>query len=467
MGLNLKEYTDETEYVNTYNHNYAQIDGIEKDSLFDGFVKSLARISGIDRELVLLDLKRYLMHNYEYNPVHLKKKWSNIFLPLVYVFYLLLNVSPKREKPALVLIDYWQPTLRETLYGEELVSRLEKNHGALYFSVKGYKKVRLTHLIRSFPCMFRSFISAGKIAREHGVDLTRYVGFFYSNCLSGWALKEDLSPRLIISANDNGFPLVKGKAAGASIMLIQNGGRCYMSDSTYAYADHYISMGGKKLNSERLKMGCLFRNVHYYGSIRLYNYLKSRGTIKKEKPLYDVLFIEGFDLENYAKMIETFYSRENEVEVIKMINGLAAKGDMKVAYQFKGDKNIENIKALGLFSDNITYITKKKKSVYETILESAVILSTFSTASLEAMAFPEKKIGFINLSSNAYTVYEYGDLNIEYRRGSMSLADFVADLRGRKIDYSDYLVQNPGYVEDIVILTGKILEKPSNPSLSD
>ena len=290
---------------------------------------------------------------------------------------------------------------------------------------------------------------------------------FFSNYLSGLKIGKECQPRLVISGNDNGFSRIKAKSAGADIVLIQNGIRPPVGDSAFSYADHYFSMAAKKITDLRMGTGCIFKNVYFFGSLRLYNFLRSgQGVSRNGQILYDFLFVQAFEIP-YApdeKFYGNFYSTNNEIKLIKEVNKLASCGELKIAFQFRGKSTLEELKKLGLFSERITYIINKQQSVYASVLASDVVMSPISTLSLEAMAL-NKKVFFVNLSGNPEIFQDYKDLGVEYKKpegfdasgDKTYLGDCINEVRKQSKDYKPYIFQNPEYVRDFAAVIDIIL----------
>ena len=453
MRLDLKPYTNPVEYPEIFDHNFRQIDAIQDDPFFSDFVTELSKTSGVSYNVVLIDVKRYIMHSFEYSPEKLRRKVQNIFLLPAFCVYLLAHISLKKADKSEVLIDNFHPDLLSTLYGEELVSSVKRRYNCICAPFTGFGGISPGDFLRSLPYIVKCFFKCKVISKEHGVDLRNYLCLFFFHYLTGLKLK-GIGLKLVISGNDNGFPVIKARSAGIKIILIQNGSRSLLSDSSFCYCDHYVSMCEEKLISCRRLTGCVFLNVHMFGSIRMYNFLKSIKDTTDIEPIYDILFVDAWSLMNGDDLnytcFERYYSINAEIKLIKLVNEIASKG-LKVAYHCREDDlKIKQLRRLGIFSENVHYIKKSDESVYSAVLRSKIILSCNSTVDLEAMALG-RKVCFANLSGNRYINYPYKDLDIEYtpERG-ISLFDYIGRIEKQDKDYSGYIRQNPRYVDDLL-----------------
>jgi hypothetical protein len=465
MVLNLTPYTGPDEFAERFDHNLKEISGIEDDELFKNFSHFLSEFSGIDDEIVLLDIKRHLMNNYEYRPHELDPKLSNMLLIPYVLLSLLGHLSLKKKELIDVLIDDICPEAIETFYGRELVSGIEKDHILLFASLRRFRKSRITHIARFMPGYLRCYLMCRRITKKHGVDLRRYLSLFFLSFIYGLALREDHNPKLVVSGDDNGISVIKAKAAGCKILLIQNGLRGYTSDGTFKYCDHYIAMGGKKVTDIRKHLGCVFKNTYYFGSLRLHNFLMSKEAVGAGNIVYDMLFVDsGFLLQdgkpNYDGYFKKFYPLDAELELIKRIKNLAETCDLKIAHHCReNEKAIEDLKKLGLFSEKITYLLKKNESVYEASLSSGLVASAFSTVGLEAMAL-HRTVVFINLSGNKYVNYLFRDLGIEYtEKNKTPLVEYLNVVRMQEKNYGEYITQNSNYVYDLIAIVKKELSQ--------
>jgi len=296
--------------------------------------------------------------------------------------------------------------------------------------------------------MFSALRCGRSITARHNIDVTSYIIRFFNEFLAGSSIKKYLRPKMIISGNDNGCPVIKSKAAAPEILLIQNGERNYSSDSSFKYSDYYVSMGTGKYVEARQKTGNIFKNVLPYGSLRLHNFVKaSSGDPRKSSRLYDIVWISNWNLVKHADIYRSFYPIEAEYSAIRLINQISSL--YNVAYYGRYQGETEDLKKLGLFSENVAYIRREDKSVYESIQESEIVLSTGSTVNLEAMALG-KKVGFVNLSGNPYINYTYKDLSIEYNNvSSIPFADFISGIRARTSRYEEFISQNTDFVRDL------------------
>jgi hypothetical protein len=454
----LKKYTIPQEYEDIYNYNFSVINELVKNLYFNDTINLLVKISNIDREIIVLDLQRYLMIKNEYAPHCIKKSKFKCFYFLIFVLKLLKRTfvydSIKKNNKDIVL-DKWYKNALKSFYGEKFIDDISLSKKIISLDLENIR-ISFYVFFKYIKDICELAIIVRKLEKILNISLMHYVYIFFLKFLTGKTLKTKISPKLIISGNDNGFSNIFGKALCDSILLIQNGVRPICSDSTYKYSDYYVMTGTNKEIRAREKMGCVFKNIYPYGSIRLASYLEEKKECLDAK--YDVLFV-GTSIITFEKDNEyySYFSIESEKYLLKFLNEYAKTIDKKIAYHCRFRQELDIIKKLGLISDKITYITGEEESVYNTLEKSKLILSLISTVCIEAMAL-NKKVGFVNFSRNNCYNKLFEDLNIEYtHKNRESFDEFVNRLLKNKIDYSDYVVQELDYIDKLKdIINNKI-----------
>jgi hypothetical protein len=454
----LKKYTVSQEYEDIYNYNFSVINRLTENSYFNDIINFMSQISNLDREVLVLDLQRYLMINNEYKRYSIEKK----SFKYLYLILFLLKLFYKSFKPDFlskdnnyIMIDKWYDNSLNNFYGEKFIKDISTDHKVTFFTVK-HTYIKFTFLLKHVKDIFKTMVEIKKLEEILNISLLHYVYSFFAQFLTGKSLRLKISPKLIISGDDNGFPVILGKALGASLLFIQNGVRPFCSDSTYKYADHYVMIGTNREIIARKNMGCVFKNVYPYGSVRLASYLAQEKKITDIK--YDILFI-GTSIITFNKNNEyyAYFSVESECDLLKFLNEYALKSNKKIAYHCRFRQELDTIKKLGLMSDKISYIVGEEESVYKTIDKSHLILSLISTVCVEAMAL-NKKVGFVNFSGNNCYNQVFKDLNIEYTHESKETFDeFIDRLLKTNINYYDYVVQEKNYMNKIKDVVNKIL----------
>ena len=452
--MNFKYYTNSNDYENIYDHNFNTVNSINEDKLYTDLIKHLGKTTGLDRHLIMIDLKRYLMMCSEYYTKHFSYNPLYYFLVPYFMVYMLMKKFKKCTELAEIIIDEWSPGCLNAFYGEELLNELSVRHKCLY--IKDYRNLGTSNIFSGFRYllpMLKSMHLAGKIRKRYSIDLRRYVFTFFRDFLTGQTLKKNTKPKWFISGNDNGFAFIIAKAAGAKLMLIQNAKRLIISDSSFKYADCFISLeGATKLTLALKHTGSDFKKIYYLGSLRLYYVLKKNPFPDNIHNNYDILWVSTFPPRTWndgpwAKM----YPMEADMRAIRLLNRLAENNtDLRIVYQCASENEIEELEELGLRSQHILYLPREGLNVYNTILQSSLVLSGWSTTCTEAMKIG-KKVGFHNLSGNKYINYGYETLAIEYNLDSMwSFEDFLKNITEQKRDYGDFAVQSPTLVSDIV-----------------
>jgi hypothetical protein len=414
-------------------------------------VQYLSDSTQIDFEIILLDLKHYILFMQEYFPYNIQRKWIHL-VALPYFFINALSKIHWGEKESIteIIIDDWYKNSTDSFYGRELVTRLSSNWRTFVVNIQSLTEIDLKTFMRIIPPFVLSFINATHILKVHGMDLRRYTYTFYKNVMEGNAIKKHYKAKLVISGNDNGMSIIKAKAAGADILLIHNGVRIpYCSHFCFKYADYNISMENMHILQARINQGCKFINYYLLGSVRLHNFLRQNSDV--DLPLiYDVLWVSTCGLCDYDSKMNGYYLSTDEHKAIRIFNQFVDESSIRAAYQCRYPNEIDDLRKLGLFNNNIVYIERKGEGVYQSVAQSKVVLSSFSTVCLEAMAMGNK-VGFVNLSGNKYINLIYKDLAIEYTgEGNLSFVDFYNEIRDREIDYTNYIKQSASYVNELI-----------------
>lgn len=460
MKIELVDYTLPKEYGKSFEANIIRINEISNDENLIKLVNILNDSTKIEKEIIFLDLKRFLMVFDEFRKKRLYRWYWNylilfvIFLKLIIRMFKKFNLSKSD-----VIIDDWSIGVIENFYGKEFITRIKNLFSC---SVLDFGKIFKINIIDSIKCskgFIASYFYSLYLSSIYKKNIAYYVCWFFADYLSGLWIKKNLKPKIVVSGNDNGPNLIRTKAAGAKIILIQNGNRPPLSDSCFLYADCYFSMYGEKTNKMRIDMTkCLFKKAYSFGSIRFHNYYKKQA---ESKCYYDILYISTLsqNSSDYDNIYGHHYPLKSEYEAIRLFNdNIAKKNKYKIAYYCRYYEEEADLKSKGLYCDYIEYIPYEPGNVYNFIAKSEIISSSCSTACLEAMSLG-KKIVLINLSENNYLNYYYKDLEIEYNNNiTISLDKFFEEIKNREFNYKDYIVQNPKYIDDVIICIAQILD---------
>lgn len=451
--LFLKKYTGPRNYEKEFWYNLKEIDNISNIVAYQKLVKILVKISNVEFDVAMLDLKRYIMVKHEYKPESLKFNWRNIMLPFVLVLKWLIfyftqqKITIKKQ----IIID----VLCEgapSFYGNEIIKALQQKYLTLITNINKVKVVcGLLDFIKVFFSYIEALIYSAIRFKDLSIDLSKYLYEVYMLILKAKGFKSKISPNIIISENDNGASSFFIKACGAFIILIQNGLRGYSADSCFKYSDVLFSMGGDTQAKMRIKMGCLFLKQYFFGSLQLHNYLvQKKLDIKND---IDVLWVSGgnlFSVEFFDKEFDIKDTRK----AISLINEYAKNSGLVVAYLCKQENEVNDLKKLSLWSENIQYIERKNYNSYDVLHRSRLVLSSGSTMSLEALTIG-KTIGLINWSNNITNNALFGEMECVFLGGSLnSFNDFLNHLlKHGNINRID-INQNQEYSKDFL----KIIE---------
>ena len=460
----MKEYTKPCQFKAIFDHNYYIIDKIEENEKVRSFVQYLADSAQINFEIVLRDLKNYILVAQQYYPHYVKRTLVNmLFLPYFFVNALKSLSLKKDNGKKEIIIDDWFENSTEGFYGPELVSRLRSLWDILFLNFNSIKEIDFKVFISTIPMFMYSFLWAFRAGRKNRIDLRRYTCSFYTKVMKGKTIAKHFQPKLVISGNDNGLFIITAKAAGADVLFIDNGLRWpYFSEFCFKYADYNVSLEAEYVFKTRTSQGCYFKNNYTLGSLRLYNYLHQINSADLPV-LHDVLWISTYTgICNYDSPLNGYYLATDEQKAIKVFNDIINKRSLKAAYQCRYADEIKDLTRLGLFKEKVTYVEIGTKSVYQSIVESKIVLTSWSTACHEAMALG-KRVGFINLSGNEYINFIYKDLAIEYTgKDGCSIEDFFESINTRELNYNNFIQQSPRYVDELIsIITKAITEKES------
>jgi len=465
MRLYLKKHKFVKTYSSIYNHNLKEVNSIESKPFFNSLIKKLSKFSEISDEVIYLDLKRYLMGSTE--SLFDTKLETSLIHHFIYPAFLLSClkrlISPyrkqNRDKTDIIIDDHHNGGMIKGFYGAEFLFKIRSSFKYKIFNSQKPMKISLKDLIFSIMNFYKSLKISRNILKFHKIDLRKYIFNFFLLFLSGNYIRKKNKPNLIISAYDNGFPMIFGKATGADIMLIQNGKRSIRSEASFIYADYYISMGEHKngFNMKNLT-GCVFKNIFIYGSLRLYNAYKKYNLNNIEKE-FDILWISNL----HSRINNKFFPLSYAYKATSLIYELADSGKYTIGYQTRKsfeEKNsfkaeINQLKKLGLYSEKIHYIDGNKQNVYISLMKSDLILSVGSTVIEEALGIG-KKVGFVNKSGNEYLNYNFKCLNNEYNsKSNISFNHFVDELMARE-DLKKFNYQNFNYIDDLILIIAKI-----------
>lgn len=466
--MNLKGYCGSGNYKEVFDYNFKNVDSIENCKIFRYLVSVLAKMTKINSSIIFLEIKKYIMDCQEYYPDRInieEEKEDSLTFYLRNYYYLITHqfknskkIKDNEEKGASIIIDDFYSSSLSHFYGEDLVENLKKSkYNVLIKKWNRLVSVNIIILVKSFFGYVTSAYFILRIKKKHKIALKSFFLGFITSYFTGLTIKKKYRPKVIISGNDNGFDIIKAKSAQAEIVLIQNGLRGVLSDSSYKYSDYYFSITGNKGNLVREETGCNLGEIYSFGSIRLHHFLKGKDVVL-ETVKYDILYIDWGNLKDTDNIFSNYYDIREEYKIIKLLNQLAEKSNYKIAYHCRYEEEVTDLKELGLFSEKIVYLKNKDVKVYDAIIKSSVVLSSGSTVSVEAMAL-NKKVGFINFSGNVYLNYLFRDLNkelVECKIGSF--VDYLEKVSSEEVDYSAYINQNANYILDFISVINKIME---------
>jgi hypothetical protein len=432
----------------------------------------LSIISGIKRQVIFIDLKKFIAEQLEYyaaktSPTSFvceKIKGLNVLVKVSNMVKIFLKIimakKPDGSRPVDVLVDEWSPGVLDNFYGAEFFALLKRDFQYQTVSLSSkipLGKLRILKYALYFPFIYPFALW---LSKKHDINLWLYLMSFFTRMLWGFSLKDIYKPKIIISGNDNNFPSITGMAAGCKIYLIQNSEMCPCSVYSFRYADILFSMG----NLEKMDLieptGCCFKQIKPLGSIRLHNSLRNKNNDKDVK-LHDVLWISDLEIENDEcdGIFSKYYPITAEYEAIKLLNFLAINTDLRIAYKCRTDEEKTFLSIREMLSDRIRVIGRSEENTYETICKAGLILSAHSSVIVEAMGMG-KKCGYVNLSGNKYINYGVRNLNLEFTSNSgEGFISYVNKITNSTPDYKGLYRQDEKYIESMFNIIKQELKK--------
>jgi hypothetical protein len=445
---------DPAQFPPTFDANFAAVDALSKEARCALFFDRLSDITGIERDIIVLECKRYLMVTVFTAPERVQR--GGQFLAVVrfgvrVIADFVWGIYHGRPHPSVTLyIDDWSPGVPEEFYGTELVGRLYAAQSVSVCDWSLLRGIRMGDLPRLLTGFFRLLPFQRAYFRQTGVSLYDFSMRALCSAFEGRFINPNHLHGVVVSGNDNGFNVLKAKAAHLRVILVQNGLRGYIPDSSFKYADVYVAMGARQIVRAQQDVGVRWGKTYFWGSLRLAHYM---ATVRPAQPvLYDIAWISNWPINLDPSLCKGYYKAEYERDAIVLLLELANSSSLNIVYHCRYAKEIEDLKYAGLYSPRITYVTRSEQSVYAIVEQSRIIVSTGSTVNLEAMALG-KKVCFVNLSPNGHLIKQFSALDREYVRGSSrSFADFIKDIDGRPARYDDYVFQSPRMVDDLAAL---------------
>jgi hypothetical protein len=463
LRLLLIPYTVPSEYPSRYKYNFDQVSQLDKLSSIQILVDFLSKTGKIDSSVILMELKRSVMINNEYGrvletinnrlaPTEVKKfskslPWLGKILKNMkrFKFFKFL----RKKHGADIMVDDWSDGVVEGFYGARFLHDLKERYNVAVHPFHISISMFFFDLVLFLPALVHVQVLLKKVQKETGFHLNQFVRSFFLQVLSGKYIRATRKPKLVISGNDNGFPVIMGKAAGAQVMLIQNAKKGVFSDASFKYADYFIGMGDLTRTNVLKETGCLFQNYYPLGSIRLNNSLSDYNNENGDHE-YDILWISDLELtEDSEAVFGQYYSMKHEIEAIRLLNRFAKDSDLRIAYKCRREGEMDQLKEMELLEKNITYIGRKEKNTYHCVMRAGLVLSTLSSVVVEALILG-KKAGYVNCSGNRVLNSDVSEYKIEYFPGeSEDFASFVTKIQGTTISEGGFVRKNGDYFGEL------------------
>lgn len=426
LGTALRAYTTPAEFPALFRHNLEVVRTAGERPAVLALADALADAGGVERDDVLIDLERWLLVAHEYYPDQLRRRRGLAALALAALIALAAKSLPRarRVEHADVLVDDWDPGSAGTFYGADVLSALGTPHLVDVTAFRAVDARDLAQLAPRWPHLARL---ARRVSREEGIGFERYLLRFGAAVLGGKALRRRTQARTVVSGNDNGFPTLLARAAGLRVVLIQNGLRGLLSDSAFVSADVLLALGAEPLQEVRRATGCRFGTVIELGGLRLAHHLRAGGA--PDPPTFDVLFVSSLEpAAPFDARHGHYYPMSAEHRAIRLYAALAQSTDLRLAYYPRMDAESDELQRLGISLEGIDLLDRRPRGVYAAMQQARVVLSSISTATVEALAM-NTPAGFVNLSGNPAILEPFATAGLECTADDADeLARFVEHL---------------------------------------
>lgn len=433
----LQPYGDVADYPDALAHNIALISEMCRRPAIARYVRALARATGVEAAVVERDLQRHVLVAHESAPESLRRRQLTLIRTLGDLAHAALKRGPA-VADCDVLLDLWYKGAADSFYGSALLEALTHEGTVAKAPVNERGLLSLWVLPWCLGILGRALREVRAVRVAEGLDLTRHLQGFLGRVGRGRSLRGRV--RVIVSGNDNGFPAVLAAAAGSAVVLIQNGLRPYVTDSAFLTADEYISMGGEQCLQTKRELRSRFGNVVEAGSLRLHNFLHS-AVSPVGKPLYDILYVSCHQKgPEFDRMFHN-YSMEHERAAIAAIAAVAEAEDLRVAFYPREQDEIEALRNASVLPEAVEVVRRDAQTVYAAAAQARVVLSSFSTVSLEAWGLGRPG-AYLNLSGNRRLVPVASEDRLEHTDADpASLASFLRSLMNRRFTKYAYLKQ--------------------------
>lgn len=442
----LRPYTENTSYPEIFSHNFREVDGIARHESIDYLLRCLSSRLEIPFEIMLIECKRYIMTSHEYHPQKISSGLPYaVFAAARFCAAMIFSVFqtglPARTT---LIIDDWSPGVGANFYGEELIAVLRARTSVAVAHGRQLLHVSFSRLMSCLDIYARAWLIGRRVPKETGIGMTGFINYVVRAAAAGLTLRDGAMPSVILSGNDNGFPVILAAASGAKLALVQNARKTLFSDASFKYADIFFAMADIDRLDITARTGCVLRSMIPLGSIRLAHARLDEGV--DDIPASDITWIS--DLE-YTEVSEgtfgRYYSMRHELDAIRLLNSLAERTQWKIIFKCRNNGEVELLKSLGLYSDKITYIGRFEMNTYQVAMKAEVILSTISSVVMEMMGVG-KRGGFVNLSGNTNVNADLTPFGLEYTRNDVAgLQQFIEGLRKMPPVWHDIVKQNPQY----------------------
>jgi hypothetical protein len=453
-----RPYTVSTEYASIFEANYGLSIKLVEDKRFRPLFAALANAS--DRSIGEADLKlafrRLLLSTIRFHYAQLDRSGVSRQVARIaarcFIGICLWVFRRPREirRRDIIMVDEWYSGAIDTFYSRELLDGLEGAGTVLRFNFGAFRfpHVSFPFALRYAAASITALRFSWRMLAEYGVQPMAVVELLLFALMKGEALKKDYAPRAILSGNDNGFSGLMAKAAGARLVLVQNGMRD-VHDVVGLACDAYVGILGEAQRRFYESLGANIGEYYGLGSIRLSNFL--RRTTGEATEEWDVLYIGTGIFPSFIEdhVYSAYYSPEAELTLIHLINGLAEDCGLRVAAHFAYSTELEYLRAHGIISPQVTCLCREETSVYALMRRCSTVVTSFSTVGVEALALSGRAV-FVNLSGNATINAPLRGSGLEFPGcDSRALASFIEAQRKAGRATTDIAPLTPDLAEKI------------------
>lgn len=280
------------------------------------------------------------------------------------------------------------------------------------------------------PAIARMFKSARRFRRDEGINFHWAVIEMLREYVIGLYWRHKYQAKVLISALDNADWSIRANAAGAALILVQNGYRGNEPGSCFIVADQYAALGPAGYR------GCLLTETGVFewfqaGSLALARFALEHPDWRSSRPSPEgrVLWVSDFDdpLRNREAEAERVMFADDVLRSLATVLAYAKQTNNHVDLFPRDERDVAWLKAQGLDLTDVKIWDRDLSTVYEAVSHASVVLSCVSTVVSEAMMM-RIPAGYVCLAPNAHNHVWARQAGLVYDGSDGSLESFVKEL---------------------------------------